>query len=151
MKAVILDADNDKPYFSSAVCHRFRRTLEIPRGVQIWLASYRGPRKFEVHVATSSSLLTSTPFAGYQFYVFTYLVGHLVLQLTFPRWTRFARRRPPLPAWLPAGRWSVATIDLYPGVRRLTWPPQRYFGREGLQKFRDRIADGDVHDIFPAN
>jgi len=150
MKAVILDPDNRKPYFSSAVCHHFRQTLEMPTGVQIWLASFRGPKRFEVNVDTGSSMITSGRFAGYEFYVFTYLVGHLVIQLTFPRWTRFARRRPPLPAWIPARHWWTAHLDLYPGVSQLTWPPKLYLDRDGLKQFRDRLGRGEVHLVQPA-
>jgi hypothetical protein len=151
MKTAVIDLDNPKPYFNSGICHHFRNTRRVPRGVQIWLASYRSPKRFETHVATSSSMLKSGPFSGYQFYVFTYLVGHLVIQLTFPRWTRFTRRHPPLPAWIPDRRWMPATVDLYPGVHRLTWPPTQYLDREGVQQLRNRLnTSNDVDTITSA-
>jgi hypothetical protein len=152
MKAAVLDTENAKPYFSSAMCHHFRHTFEMPKGVQIWLASFRGPQRFEANVDTRHSLFTSSRFAGYQFFIFTYLIGHLVIQLTFPRWTRLSRRRPPLPAWIPAEFWRAATIDLYPGIPALSWPPLLYFDRNGIQAFRKRLADGsNVLDVIPAD
>jgi hypothetical protein len=147
MKAAVLDTDNKKPYFSSAVCAHFKDTFELPRGVQIWLACYRGPKRFETFVETSNSLLGSSRFAGYRFYVFTYLIGRLLIQLTFPSWTRLSRRRPPLPALVAADYWNQFSIAIYPDTERATWPPLNHLDVDGALAFRNRFSKQDKRSL----
>ena len=71
--AVIVDCtvpDRAHPFFSYAERKRFAATLKIPRGVQVWLSSFRSE---QVHGRYSSSYakFDTGAFKGFEFYAFT--------------------------------------------------------------------------------
>ena len=149
MKAAVLDysAENVRsPYFSPAVCHRFRASLQsdraavfLPEGFQVWIANYRSTRRRELLFWIDSFAITAGPFTGYSALVITYVVGAFVFQITYPRWMRFGKRRPGRPFLTQPGIWDSASIPIWPNVDAATWPPPKYLNGGSLQNFRERL------------
>ncbi len=77
-----------------------------------------------------------------EFYIFTYVVGHLVLQTHASRWTRIHQRARPLPEVTPGADWNAATVRFWPdsGIT-VNWPPLKYLGDKDniIERFIDRF------------
>jgi hypothetical protein len=142
MKAVVIAHSNTegRKLFSPALRRRFFSSLDIPQGVQIWLAWYRGRHMFAGQVLFGKLTLRSGPFRGFQIGVFTYMVGYLVLQLTYPRWTKTTRsRKPAVPVLSQDPAFDCASIPLWPANETgIPWPPSRYLDGDSLKTFHDR-------------
>lgn len=130
--------DNRAPYFSTLECHAFRRSLAIPRGVQIWIGSTPLPRGLftsEYHETPGRAL------DGFEIMVFTYCLGHFVTQLTCTRWKRRSvRRRTPPPPLIQNILWSKFSTPLWPNYLRVAWPPPSHLDRQVIQHFTHRWA-----------
>ncbi len=94
----------------------------------------------DVSAWSNGLILKSGAFKGYHIYVFTYVVGHFAFQLTFPKWSKQSRKRPPLPFLTQSLRWDQASIPIWPDVTAAEWPPALYLDSAGLQEFRNRFA-----------
>ncbi|HMF98846.1 MAG TPA: hypothetical protein VKE96_31310 [Vicinamibacterales bacterium] len=142
MKAVVVDAEYETRNFPRAVYFRFADTRELPAGAQVWLAWFRGSQRMEARMWSNKLLLKSGQFRGYDIHVFTYVVGHLAFQLTFPRWsTKVLRKHAPTPFLTQAQYWDEASIELWPGVTVVAWPPDKYLDPAGLNSFKNRFAE----------
>lgn len=79
-----------RPLFPAATLRRFAKTLEIPKNVQVWTASFRS----ETRHGTLRMRYKDTPLGavnGFQLYAFTYSVGFFCGQMTIGRWTQTYR------------------------------------------------------------
>jgi len=78
------------PFFTIEERHGFRETLRVPPGLSMWIGaleeSFRGTFK-TLHVIPIAA--TENDFG---LYVFTYVVGHLVLQLVGAKWAKLNPR-----------------------------------------------------------
>jgi hypothetical protein len=103
MKAIVIDHSQSKrPHISPAICARFRHSLlsgnphsAIPSGLQMWLARYRRKHAMELYAFVDALQFNSGAFKGYSVLSITYLVGALAFHITFPKWTKHGRKRPP--------------------------------------------------------
>jgi len=131
-----------KPFFSPLVRHRFRNSLQIPVGVQMWLASFRGTYASN-GMFTAYYAVPPIGSAGddFDFYVFTYMAGYLVFQLVAARWNKLLRMGEPLPAYDPDPAWNPATLQFWPNQYGfpVTWPPSQHFSDDSIDAFRDRL------------
>ncbi len=147
LKAAVVDyaitLDGHRPFFQPKSRVMFRDELAIPNGTQIWLAHHGSNRDLQSGHAWSTTLqLYSGIVKGFDFYLFTYFVGHLVLQLTCPRWRKNAARRPKeLPVLIEAKVWRHFTVPIWPDVQQAEWPPHHQLDSHTLQKLRDRFRN----------
>jgi hypothetical protein len=131
--------DNRPPFLSLLQRRAFAATLTIPTGVQMWLAS----------VARQRGIFASYYFAtkpgasrGFEFNVFTYGFGHLVIQVVAARWKKKANRRhasPPILTQDPA--WDSVSVPFWPSDGTpISWPPPQHLGDQIVNKFINRWA-----------
>jgi hypothetical protein len=145
LKAIVGDCatqkDNDEPFFSIAARERFRRSLTIPAAVQIWIASFYGAHAYSGRfVSGILSASSPGPLCGAEFMTFTYVVGHLVLQLVAPRWKDIRDRGRILPILRPDTYWDSAAVRFWPRDEfHVSWPPPKRLGDDVLKAFTDRF------------
>jgi hypothetical protein len=143
LKAVVADhaIKKDNPFFTRAVRERFRESLAVPPEVQMWIAAYQGAQRYSGRC--TNAILTPnepSPLYGIEFYSFTYVVGHLALQVHAPRWRHVHHRTNPLPVLNPNDRWSPAAIRFWPNDGySVSWPPPKYIGDNMIEAFIDRF------------
>jgi hypothetical protein len=139
-----------EPFFTPFARHRFRETLEIPDGVQMWFGAFQGMSrysgKFDARYIKSSSDATH----DLDFYVFTFAAGRLTSQVVATRWTKLHRRGQELPAVHFDAFWDQAATEFWPSHHGLPilWPPPKYFGDDTIQEFTNRLS-GSVTVSFP--
>jgi hypothetical protein len=137
------------PFFSSSIRRRFRQTLDVPFGVQMWLAclGVSDPRQgtFRMRYGKTPSGATN----GFHHYTFTYAIGRLCFQVSAARWTRSRSRRISAPRLTQNPAWDVFSIPFWPsdgyGVE---WPPVQHLKYAMLNAFADRWQRIGV-PIFP--
>ena len=84
-------------------------------------------------------------FRGYGILIITYVIGAFAFQLTFPRWLKTTRRRPPLPMitqneWV----WGSRSTLIWPDVDAARWPPPKHLDSTTLEDFRERFKTLNV-------
>jgi hypothetical protein len=143
LKAVVVDYDNpyDEVFFTRASRERFRRSLAIPDGTQVWLGAFRGESRYSGRCTISYLEVPSGPLIGIQWFAFTYVVGGILLQLLAPRWKHILQRGHPLPINSPNRSWNKAAIRIWPpSEARVTWPPL-YIGEDSIHRFSYRFSE----------
>ena len=147
MKAVVANhaiiEENDKSYsfFTRPVRERFGRSLEIPPvGIRMWIGAFQGEALYGGR-CVPALLSGNGPLQDVQFLTFTYVVGHLVLQLCASRWKDIHyRRHPVIPMLRPDPFWDEAAVQFWPlDGFPINWPPPKYFGDEMIQQLIDRF------------
>jgi hypothetical protein len=76
-------------------------------------------------------------FKGYRILVITYIVGSFIFQLTYPRWSKVTRNRPPAPFLMIS--YDIESVPIWPGVNVAYWPPPAHIERNSLEAFRERF------------
>jgi hypothetical protein len=143
MKAVVAGhaIPGAEPFFTRAARERFRQSLAVPPHVQMWIAAYQG--RYRYSGKCNAGILVATddgPYEGIEFFAFTYVVGHLVLQLLAPRWKDVRHRASHLPIPDPLPNWNTAVIGFWPDDGAPgSWPPPKYIGDDTIEQFIDRF------------
>jgi hypothetical protein len=138
-KAIVAEHshNNRKPFFAFAERQLFRQTLSVPNGVQMWLASLPVQQGlFKSHVVETP---LNTP-GRFELNVFTYGLGHLVIQVVTSRWAKKALRRHANPPVLTqAVEWNSCSIPLWPSTAAsVSWPPNGHLGHQIVDAFVQR-------------
>jgi hypothetical protein len=143
LKAVAVDYvyPDGEPFFTRAARETFKLSLAIPPYSQIWLSAFQGEALYGGRCIMRQIESTEQgPLYGVQWLAFTYMVGHLVLQLLAPRWKQIRHRGRVLPILSPDPFWDQATIRILPsGDVPITWPPPGYLGEEMVFPFAERF------------
>lgn len=137
-KAVIADCmrPHGLPFFPSSVRRRFRTSLQIPYGVQMWLAAGTG---WSGRIKSYYLPIKSGPLNGFELYVFTYIAGYLALQLVASRWTKNPRRPIRFPVFWQQAVWESVAKQFWPNSNStLTWPPIQQLRGQSINAFCDR-------------
>jgi hypothetical protein len=139
VKAVVGDYmhENRPPFYSAEERHLFRRTLSIPRGVQIWLASMDG--QHGVFKSMGGEAPLNTP-GRIKLNVFTYGLGYLVIQIVGVRWMKKSRNKySSAPLLLESPEWNTTSIPIWPDCRTLvSWPPPSHLPHKSIDGFVKR-------------
>ncbi len=167
--AVIADymqSHRPKPFFPERARTAFRETLKIPFGVQVWLSAHHNPGSrdgvFKSHYIQAKSGRSR----GYEWFVVTYGIAPLLLQVSAVRWNGLPAKRPTqhLPLLTQHPFWDRCSIPLWPRLRPLTWPPPGYLGDDMIERFvyrfrelsesrkhsRSTLTSSDVVDLDPS-
>jgi hypothetical protein len=148
LKSAVLDWSvrdkGRKPCLSRAVCVAFRDSLTtgplgdifFPSGLQVWIARWRRTHRMEAQ-AFIEEMTGVRQFKGYRILVITYIVGSFIFQLTYPRWSKATRHRPPAPFLGIIN--DVQSVPIWPGVNLAYWPPLAHVDRSTLEAFRERF------------
>ena len=139
MKGVVADHshENHESFFTLSERHSFRQMLAIPNGVQMWLASL--PFQHGLFKSMTIKAPFNTP-NRFELNVFTYGVGHLVIQVAASRWKRKALRRHADPPSLTQGsEWDALSIPFWPNrMRSFSWPPAAHMSLDVCENFIKR-------------
>jgi hypothetical protein len=138
MKSIVADRshENSESFFDFSQRHSFRENLLIPRGVQMWLAAL--PFQHALFKSMRIEAPLNTP-RRFEMDVFTYGVGHLVIQVAASRWAKKSMRRHADPPVLTQGSdWDTCSIPFWPRVTGISWPPLQFMGRELIDTFVSR-------------
>jgi hypothetical protein len=140
-KAIVAEHshNNRKPFFAFAERQLFRQTLSIPNGVHMWVAS------LPVQHGLFKSYVVETPLNAprrFELNVFTYGLGHFVIQVVTARWNRKALRRHTHPPVLTqATEWNDCSIPFWPSTgMAVSWPPATHMGHQVVDAFVQREA-----------
>jgi hypothetical protein len=148
MKSAVLDwtaRDRRIPCLSRTACMAFRDSLAsddatssiaFPDGLQVWLARYHRTRRMEAQAFTEE-MIGARQLKGYRILVITYVVGSLIFQLTYPKWSKRTRNRPPAPFFQIIG--DDRSVPIWPGVHFAHWPPFTHVADGSLESFRQRF------------
>ena len=76
---------------------------------------------------------------GFEFYVFTYVINFVALQLVARRWAKSSPRRVPSPVLIQNRLWTQRSTELWPnnGIP-ISWPPPQAISDETLYAFTYR-------------
>jgi hypothetical protein len=143
-KAVVTDYLHLKnaPFFKSVARYRFRESLDIPDGIQIWLAAYAGRAPYRLYYARHSEFDVHSR-ANLDLLPFTYVAGHLVIQLVAVKWQEKLSTRP-VPRVESEASFDSATVQFWPPDGfPVSWPPPQYFDDSTITTFAGRF-DNDV-------
>jgi hypothetical protein len=143
-KAVVI-ADHMLPahfnrFFSPDVRQEFSRTLRVPDGVQVWLASYSNPRGLDgIFKSAYFKPPLKTPH-HFEIYVHTFSIGCLVIQVTSWRWlARAARRHFNLPSLAQHAQWDALVTEVSSHERiPIAWPPPQRLSLKSIHAFTYR-------------
>lgn len=148
LKAVVADHMHAtrRPFFTRRQRYEFRENRTIPDGIQMWLGRFRSPGH-RGNVTTYYFKIDRGSFAGYEFYVFTYVINYVALQLTAPRWPSLITEplitRPP--RLVQHDAWSEGATEFWPDpALGVLWPPPKTLNRQSLHDFAFRWTQLNV-------
>jgi hypothetical protein len=138
-KAIVAEHShqNTVPFWTFAERQRFRQTLSVPAGVQIWLACMPARHGLFKSYFVQAPFNTSQRF---ELNVFTYGLGHFLIQVVTARWAKkaFRRHRPP-PTLRQGPAWYGCSILVWPNKgASVLWPPRTHMGELIVDKFVQR-------------
>jgi hypothetical protein len=143
--AVVADYSHmhSNPFFSPRARSEFGLNLSVPPEVRVWLAAFQGAHSYSGRF--DSQIIQPTPdglLRGVEFSAFTYVAGHLALQVLAPRWTNPLWRTRLLPYTLkPDAYWDTAVTRFWPADGSvISWPPPQYIGDDVVETFTNRFA-----------
>jgi hypothetical protein len=134
--AIVADLmhDNRPPFFSLFQRRRFAKDLTIPSGVQMWLGSIAHQRGlFKSYYAVTKAGTSQ----GFELNIFTYALGHLVIQVVSAKWKKKAHRRHASPpALTQAVEWDAVSVPFWPNCgATVSWPPPMHMGDAVVDEF----------------
>jgi hypothetical protein len=138
--AVIADHGDARggPFFSSFDRYRFRESLQVPKGVRMWIAAFHDPVGRRGIFTSYRSSPNADMFRDLEFYVFTFLAGHLAFQVHATRRTTLHKHGRALPGVELETYWDTrAATEFWPNENGfpVTWPPPIYIRSDMLQHF----------------
>ncbi len=146
MKAVVLDqqhARDRSPRIRRPHRQAFRRARQycnntgLPSQLQVSLLHYRRTRVMEAYAMIDEIEIAQGPNSGYRIPCFTYVVGALALQVTYPVWLG-KQRAPPGTPTVPDMPPDLA-LPIWPHRADTHWPPARAVSSASLDFLRRRF------------
>jgi len=145
---------HESPYFPKDVFSpmrllRFRKSLAVPFGIQVWLAciSTGDVRNGVVRLRYAKSPVGApNPF---KLYVCTFGVGRFLMQVVAAEWARAYARRRSFPFVGANALWNEVAVNVWPNRgQSVTWPPRKQLRGDAVNQFSDRWQRFTV-PIFP--
>jgi hypothetical protein len=132
------------PFFSRGQRHEFARTLRIPSGVQMWIATRGRKRTGRVY-----SLIGRTPrniLGGFELYICTFAISYVVLQVVAARWSSNSLLREyPFPGFRQDARLDSAATPFWPlDGKPVQWPPPQFLSDDAFEAYCNRWKDFEV-------
>lgn len=143
--AVVIDyarRDPAGPFFPPAERKRFSGGEHfIPPGVQVWISSFR-PRGTRVHGSYSGHYgeIKTGKYRHFKFYVLTYAVGLVLLQVAAYRWgSRLIKAPSFIPYVHQASRFDVVSTPIWlPEGKPVLWPTEQCVSNDTVMQFAER-------------
>ncbi len=131
--AVVIDRmrRDRQPFFRRSTRHAFARSLQIPDGVQMWLAGFlpMGSGRFNTYYGD----LSVQGMGRLKLYVCTYAVGHFAFQVVAVRSTG-------IPSFSPRAGFEYIAVPFWPTIPDgISWPPSEVMRTStDFDKFSER-------------
>jgi hypothetical protein len=127
------------PFFSNFDRYRFRESLQVPKGVRMWIGAFNDPiGRQGVYTSYRATAEQYGMFRDLEFYVFTFVAGHLAFQVHATRSTAIHKMGRDLPRVELETHWDTrAATEFWPNEFGfpVTWPPPIHISGDRLQKF----------------
>jgi hypothetical protein len=133
-----------EPFFTIRQRYHFRRTLEIPAGVHVWLFAVNTPVGISGKLNSYFGKITNVN-NGFKMYVCTFAIGFLGLQLAAFKWINPRLRNVvPFPGIRQDNRFDSVSVPVFPsdGLPVL-WPPRDHIHNDAINQFCHRWKDFD--------
>jgi hypothetical protein len=129
-----------QPFFSTASRHAFAASLDIPRGVQIWIASFReGSHGMFRGMYHESPANTARHF---ELYTCTFGAGYLLFQVVGSRWLNEKHLLGPYPFVTQGQFWNKFSIPFWPSKgESILWPPRKQFNLRWASRYSHQWAE----------
>ncbi|HXC42633.1 MAG TPA: hypothetical protein VNY51_03810 [Candidatus Dormibacteraeota bacterium] len=153
--AVIADHNRPRrsPFFSHVARKKFSQSLQIPNGVQIWLAHFVSQHLMSGKLTTYYAQIRSGRFRGFELYMMTFVVGHLIIQVSASHWASLAKRPKFSPQLIQNPEWNDAAVPIWPRTgfspKEVVWPAALSVGDEQFEGFASRFAKLEEAVIRP--
>lgn len=139
---------NNEPFFERWCRYQFRRSLEIPPGIQMWLGGYKGERLYSGRWSSYYFRPTMSKYRDIEFFAFTFVAGNLIFQVLSAKRSQIHKAFWELPMLQPPAQWDNAAPRFWPlDGFPISWPPRAYFDDNSYFDFRDRWK---VPILFPS-
>jgi hypothetical protein len=128
------------PFFTSSQRFKFRSTLRIPEGVQIWIACRKSSYTTNGRWTSKFGKFNRKTADTFSYYVCTWNFQNIILQTVAGKWDEKRRRNTiPFPGLAQPIFWKDASIPLWPADgNHIEWPPPLYIGDNMFDAFCDR-------------
>jgi hypothetical protein len=139
LKSVVGDhmTKGGDPFFSLSERYTFENSLSIPFGPVMFIGALEDT--FKGTFRTAHVVPKSATENDFGLYVFTFAVGHLVLQLVGAKWaTLNAKRNLAFPAISQKPEDAVYMTPYWPPVETVQWPPSQHLPVGLLNQVTDR-------------
>ena len=142
LKAIVGDYmhENRPPFYNTEERYLFRRTLAIPRGVQLWLASMEGLHGVFKSMGAEAPVQYSTSYQVECFHLWAWLPCH---SSCGGRWMKKSRNKYySAPLLIESPDWTTTSIPIWPDCRTpVSWPPPSRLPRKSIDGFVKRWID----------
>jgi hypothetical protein len=135
---------SDKPFFTIRQRYHFRRTLEVPAGVHVWLFSVKTPVGISGKLNSYFGNIINVD-NGFKLFACTFTIGFLGLQLVSLKWFNPRLRNiVPLPGIRQDNRFDNVSVPVFPsnGLPVL-WPPRDHIHHDAINEFCHRWKEFD--------
>jgi hypothetical protein len=131
-----------EPFFTRAARERFRASRQIPPSLNAGFAALFGSVTGLNHgyVLGLQPRTENRTWNNLEVYIYTFAIGHLVLQLRAFRFATIAYRGRPLPPPLPQNIfWNDYSVLFWPTANgSLRWPPTQYLSEDSFPGYTRR-------------
>ncbi len=130
-----------KSVFSSALLRRFKSSLSVPLGFQVWLGCIGTD---DIHNGVLRMRYAKAPVGApnrFKLYACTFGLGRFLLQAVATEWTKSYIRRRNAPFIRQAPEWNTMAIPVWPFIdsrESFPWPPQNHLSDQTMDAFSDR-------------
>lgn len=143
-----MNPDGD-PFFTTFARQRFKESLQIPDGVQMWFGAFHGIWAYSGLFNIRYVKATSSAPNDLNFCVFTFAAGRLTFQVLAKRWVKILDFGKPFPAVHFDPVWDMAATQFWPIQNGpVNWPPSAYLDDDTIKRFTERLA-GTVRMSLP--
>lgn len=137
--AVVADhyslSDGQPPFFSTAGRYAFRESLQIPRGIQMWISAFKESGHGALRGVYHSSPAKARH--GFELYALTFGAGYFMVQVAGSKWLDPANAAFP---FLTSGKhWDKFSAPFWPSTgQAIQWPLDKQFNLVWMIKFCER-------------
>ena len=131
-------------FFSRSERRRFAKSLTIPDGVQVWIASR--PRKRTGRVVSYVARTKRNMLGSFDMYLCTFSLSYLVLQLVALKWSSASPLHGlPFVRFKQEAKWEKVATQIWPlDGMAVSWPPPELIDGELFDEFCDRWTAIDL-------
>jgi hypothetical protein len=139
--AVIADhysmSAGQSPFFSTVARYRFRETLQVPGGVQMWISAFKESGHGALRCVYHSSSAKARH--GFELYALTFGVGYFLVQVVGSKWLDPTDAPAAFPFLFSGKHWDKFSAPFWPSNgQTIQWPLDKQFNLVWMVKFCQR-------------